>query len=105
MIERSVQRLAADFISSASNVVSSASIPEEAYTRSTTVAGKGVMQVMAGALAAAASGDLRATAKNENVAVREKFARDCVLAMDFGAPVFSDKVALGGTGLIPNRCQ
>jgi hypothetical protein len=75
MNEEGIQKVTSELISTASAAEASASTPEEAYKRFMTVAGKGMMQVMADALAGAVSDAATKTAAKPEIAGWEKFVK------------------------------
>ena len=110
MNEEGIQKAASELISAASAAAASASTPEEAYKRFMTLAGKGMMQVMADALAGAVSEAATKTATKPEIAGWEKFVKGCVVSLDFGAPIdFSDSAAVASTSdyqkLLTNTLQ
>jgi hypothetical protein len=110
MNEQGIQKAASELISAASAAAASASTPEEAYKRFMTLAGKGMMQVMADALAGAVSEAATKTATKPEIAGWEKFVKGCVVSLDFGAPIdFSDPAAVASTSdyqkLLTNTLQ
>lgn len=75
-----------------------------------TLAGKGMMEVMANALAGAVSNAVATTATKSEIAGWEKFVKGCVVSLDFGAPIdFSDLAAVASTSdyqkLLTNTLQ
>jgi hypothetical protein len=82
-----VEKTTANLVAVAGRAAAAASTPEDAYKRFMSVAGKGMMQVMADALASAVSGALEATKVKRDIEGWEKFVKGCVLSMDFGAPI------------------
>ena len=90
MNEEGIQKATSELISTASEAAASASTPEEAYKRFMTVAGKGMMQAMADALAGAVSESVTKTAAKPEIAGWEKFVKGCVVSLDFGAPIDFD---------------
>ena len=90
-----VQKTTTEIVKAASTAVASASTPEEAYKKFMTVAGKGMMEVMANALAAAVSDTVAETATKSDITGWEKFVKGCVVSLDFGAPInFDDPAAM-----------
>lgn len=95
----SLEKVTASLITSASKAAAAAGTPEDAYKRFMTVAGKGMMQVMANALAAAVAGGMEATKGKKALHGWEKFVKGCVVNIDFGAPIDIAAVAASATPL------
>lgn len=95
----SLEKVTASLIATASKVAAAAGTPEEAYKRFMTVAGKGMMQVMANALAVAVAGGAEAT-KGKKSEGWEKFVKGCAMTFDFGAPIDLAAVARGEGGVL-----
>jgi hypothetical protein len=68
-----VEKVTLQLVETASRAAAAASTPEDAYKRFMTVAGKGLMQVMADALASAVSGAVTATKDKRDIRGWEKF--------------------------------
>lgn len=70
----------------ASNAVSSAKSPEEAYKIFMGAVSQGLTQVMADALQVVVDQAVQSSAANSSIAGWQNYIRGCALACDFGAP-------------------
>ncbi len=75
-------------VSETSAALTGASTPEEAYKIFMASAGKGMMQVMANALADVAGNTATALAGNKAIEGWQNYITGCTMAMDFGSPSF-----------------
>ena len=87
MSQGNVEESMNEFIAEANTALSGAGTPEEAYKRFMAVAGKGMMQVMANALAAA-TGDAVGASSNSSIEGWENYITGCTVDMNFGSPSY-----------------
>ncbi len=88
MTDTTVDKTINALVGEASTALSGASTPEEAYKVFMAAAGKGMMQVMAKALAAAAGNTVTSVAGNTAIEGWQKYITGCTMSMDFGSPSF-----------------
>ncbi len=82
-------------VSEASAALSTARTPEEAYKIFMASAGRGMMQVMANALADATGNTVTATAENTAISGWQNYVTGCTVAIDFGSPSFGNSWLAG----------